>query len=249
MERKYLLAVKELTTELERNGLHSPLIMQAVEKLDTYRREKVLQIANPKRRAQSIGAGILLQLGLQEYYVCEPSGMSHRGAQCETGKEDVQDDAWIIQKLSIQQILSRLNSPTEVTYRYGEKGKPYFAEIPLYFSISHCEDYVFCVFSPQEIGADIQCKKTVDEESMLRRFFAPKDKAVWESCVTAEEKRDFFYRLWARKEAYSKLTGRGIAETIAVDTDSPPVSFEEYEVENNYRIAICKQKLGYKIEK
>lgn len=248
MERKYLLAVKELTTGLERDGLHSPLIMQAVKKLDTYRREKVLQIANPKRRAQSIGAGILLQLGLQEYYACE-SGMSHKGAQCETGKEDVRDDAGKIQELSIQQILSRLNSPTEVTYRYGEKGKPYFSEIPLYFNISHCEDYVFCVFSPQEIGADIQCKKPVDEESMLRRFFATKDKTAWEACVTAEEKRDFFYRLWARKEAYSKLTGRGIAETIAVDTYSLPVSFEEYEVENNYRIAICKQKTGYTIEK
>jgi len=217
-ERKYLLSIKELKTELERDGLHSSLVKQALEKLDTHRREKALKTARPRKCAESIGAGLLLQLGLQEFY----------GDNCK------------IQKVNISEVLSNLNPPTEVTYRYGEKGKPYFADIPLYFSISHCEDYVLCVFSKQEIGADIQYKKPIQEEGMVQRFFSPREKVIWEQCSNPEEQKDLFYRLWARKEAYGKLTGKGIGETIAMDMEAPDVWFEEYELENNYRIAICK---------
>lgn len=222
MDRKYLLSIKELKIELEQEGKNSLLIMQALEKLDLHRREKVLQTSYPRKRAEAIGAGLLLQLGMQ----------AHVADECE--------ERCKIQELSIPQVLSKLNTPMEADYFYGEKGKPYFVDIPLYFSISHCEDYVFCVFSNQEVGADIQYEKPIQEAHMVQRFFAPREKTMWENCTDPKAQKKMFYRLWTRKEAYAKLFGNGIADTVGMDMESLDVCYEEYELENNYRIAICK---------
>lgn len=269
-DRKYLLSIKELKTELEKVGVDATLAVQALEKLDAHRKEKALQIGNFGKRAESIGAGLLLQLGLQEYYAYGQEHSEHRGVKCGTNKEEMQgvmtdacEDVCKTQELSLFEILSRLNSPMEATYRYGEKGKPYFAEVPLYFSISHSGNYVLAVFSWQEVGADIQYEKPMrgkalqeeperekhmQEERIVQRFFSPQEKARWEDCSTEEGRRKLFYRLWTRKEAYGKLLGVGIVDVIGTDMDSLDVSFEEYEWGNNYRIAICKHNPDSEIE-
>ena len=55
-------------------------------------------------------------------------------------------------------------------------------------------------------------------ERMWRGFFTEREAAALEQAGEERETRErLFYRLWARKEAYGKLTGKGIAAALEVD--------------------------------
>ena len=130
--------------------------------------------------------------------------------------------------------------------------------MPFYFNLSHSGDYVLCAVSSAEIGTDIQqhCGKNV--ERLARRFFTEREAAALEQAGEEREKRErLFYRLWARKEAYGKLTGKGIAAALEVDflpggTVSSPYGcssgevggkrllWEEYDSIAGYSIALCR---------
>ncbi|MCI8696980.1 MAG: 4'-phosphopantetheinyl transferase superfamily protein [Lachnospiraceae bacterium] len=130
--------------------------------------------------------------------------------------------------------------------------------MPFYFNLSHSGDYVLCAVSSAEIGTDIQqhCGKNV--ERLARRFFTEREAAALEQAGEERETRErLFYRLWARKEAYGKLTGKGIAAALEVDflpggTVSSPYGcssgevggkrllWEEYDSIAGYSIALCR---------
>nr|WP_304976318.1 4'-phosphopantetheinyl transferase superfamily protein [uncultured Acetatifactor sp.] len=126
--------------------------------------------------------------------------------------------------------------------------------MPFYFNLSHSGDYVLCAVSSAEIGTDIQqhCGKNV--ERLARRFFTEREAAALEQ---AGDEGKAVYRLWARKEAYGKLTGKGIAAALEVDflpggTVSSPYGcssgevggkrllWEEYDSIAGYSIALCR---------
>lgn len=121
---------------------------------------------------------------------------------------------------SVSRLLDRLEElPRQsFAYRFGENGKPYFRELPFYFSLSHSGDYVFCALSTEEIGADIQQhgKQSGRENRrhLADRFFSEEEKRALEASGESEE---LFYRLWTRKEAYGKLTGEGVAGILRVN--------------------------------
>lgn len=263
---RYLLSIKEL--------LDSPtaeqLAKQAYEKLDGERKRKLEGIKAERRYAECLGAGLLLQLGVQELYkgknsVHKESFINVKAANVDTVNvetvkavtvdaeaADVMDTADVeprhksepVRCLTLSQALSLLGEPIEITYAYGAKGKPYFQDIPVFFNLSHSEDYVCCVFSGQEVGVDIQYRKSLASDSLVRRFFAAAEQKLWENCSSAEEGEKLFYRLWTRKEAYGKLTGEGIAKAASMDVstgDSLSVRWEDYEILDGYQLAVCKR--------
>ena len=78
-----------------------------------------------------------------------------------------------------------------------------------------------------------------------------------QTCALPISRERLFYRLWARKEAYGKLTGKGIAAALEVDflpggTVSSPYGcssgevggkrllWEEYDSIAGYSIALCR---------
>lgn len=169
-----------------------------------------------KKRAQSIGAGPLLQMGLQH-------GMQEIKTADEA--EQVSDlfENPQIKRMTVSQVLEKLETPIETEYSYGEKGKPGFRTIPLCFNVSHSEEYVFCVFSRREIGTDIQCCKPENDkrmEGIMKRFFTEAEYAKWKELSDADRQREFFYLLWTRKEAYGKFMGEGILPSIGIDIAS-----------------------------
>jgi len=146
-------------------------------------------------------------------------------------------------------LLEQIDSPLLLEYTYGAAGKPYLKNYPFYFSISHSGNYVLCVLSEQEIGADIQLRTPKVQEALLQRFFSEEEIAYWKQCATEEDKDTFFYRMWCRKEAYGKLTGEGIIKAVGINmllpepvVEGTQIVISEYFLEN-YQIAICKQKL------
>lgn len=127
---------------------------------------------------------------------------------------------WGLRRYSAAQLLAYIESGSvlPLAYKYGENGKPYFTDLPFYFNLSHSGDYVLCVLAMEEIGADIQRQEGKDVKKLAGRFYSPDEAAAIERAEEAGGAGEkLFYRLWARKEAYGKLTGRGVAAVLKED--------------------------------
>ena len=88
-----------------------------------------------------------------------------------------------------------------------ERGKPYFAEGDLHFSISHTKKRVFCVLSSVPVGIDAEERDRDIDLRLGEKILSPAEKEDFEN---APDKRDFLLRLWVLKEASAKLTGEGL---------------------------------------
>ncbi len=104
-----------------------------------------------------------------------------------------------------QQMLSEISRmpPHEIRILYTENGKPYTDSVPLHFSISHTDGVVLCAVHTAPIGVDIE------------RIRLPHPKTIERVCTSAEcayigDDPTRFAAVWTRKEAYAKLTGKGI---------------------------------------
>lgn len=88
-----------------------------------------------------------------------------------------------------------------------ERGKPYFSDGTLHFSISHTPRRVFCVLSDRPVGVDAE---ELDRDVDLRladKVLSEKEKARY---AQAEDKRLALLRLWVLKEAAAKCSGEGL---------------------------------------
>ena len=264
----YLLSLQDVS-----DGAAEALWERAEGYLDEARLKKAEHTRQEKQKWESAGAGLLLQLAVREAVSGAQSTITeadedrafYRAAALEN---DPTEDAGkqgillkhMVTRLTITELLERLEiyeTPLHLEYTYGLQGKPYLKNYPFYFSLSHSEDYVLCILSQREVGADIQKILPRTNWRLVQRFFAPQEKECWENCASEEEQRDFFYRMWCRKEAYGKLTGEGIVSAVSVnlcdlcDTgdgifctpkDSPSKKYmmEEYTLQENYQLAVCR---------
>ncbi len=105
-----------------------------------------------------------------------------------------------------RQMLAEISGmpPHEIRILYTENGKPYTDSAPLHFSISHTDGVVLCAVHTAPIGADIE------------RIRLPRPNTVKRVCTDAEcayigDDPTRFAAVWTRKEAYAKLTGKGVS--------------------------------------
>ncbi len=104
-----------------------------------------------------------------------------------------------------REMLSELSDmpPQEIHILYTKNGKPYTDSVPLHFSISHIDNMVLCAVHTAPVGADVE------------RIRLPHPKTLERTCTAAEcayigDHPTRFAAVWTRKEAYAKLTGKGI---------------------------------------
>lgn len=86
----------------------------------------------------------------------------------------------------------------------SEKGKPFFADIPLEFSLTHSGQLLMCMVGESPCGVDLQEVKSCSFEKLSGRFFTPEEEhyvKLWGEEV--------FFDIWVRKEAFCKCTGQG----------------------------------------
>ncbi len=224
--RKYLLDITALLEDEERTSL----LAEAFSKVDESRREKAGRMKQERSRAASLGAGLLLQLAVQR-------------AESERASGEI-PALRAVARYTVSGLLKELDRPISLMYRYGENGKPYLKNYPYYFNLSHSGSYAVCVLSGREVGADIQIHRTADFGRLVKRFFSP---AEAEAFAGAEEPEKLFFRLWARKEAFGKLTGRGIADALGKDFCTQGTEpcrglvWEECDEPAGYSIAVCRE--------
>ena len=88
-----------------------------------------------------------------------------------------------------------------------ERGKPYFADSPWHFSISHSKRHVFCALSHKPVGIDAE---EADRRINLRladKILSPMERQQYEA---AADPRKALLTFWVLKEAQVKRSGKGL---------------------------------------
>lgn len=164
-----------------------------------------------------------------------------------TRLSSINNPAYKQSSLSALLCLAELLSLTELsakdkTILRERGGKPYFAELDLFFSISHAEDTVAVALSDSPVGIDVEFIDTKrDTASLSRRFFAPEEhKSISES--TCPE--DAFFALWTKKEALSKISGKGLSSICRADTLASDYDFSLFTINDGDKrayLSVCRE--------
>lgn len=146
---------------------------------------------------------------------------------------------------ALQELLSRDNLG-EYTLLRTENGKPYFEGYPCFFSLSHSCGLSVAVTSNEPIGADVEWfSQEKDFLKISKRFFHPTEH---ELILNSPNSITEFYSLWTKREALSKISGKGIASMF----DSPipdSVRFKQYMLELGEKraiLSVCVQGIEQK---
>lgn len=88
-----------------------------------------------------------------------------------------------------------------------DRGKPYFPDSELHFSISHTPHHAFCVLSEHNVGIDAEEADRNINLKLADRILSPGEQAQYES---AADSRIALLTFWVLKEAAAKLSGEGL---------------------------------------
>ena len=91
--------------------------------------------------------------------------------------------------------------------RCTPRGKPYFPDNPLYFSISHTKHHVFCALSDCPIGIDAEEKDRAIKLSLADKILSPSEMAQFQQ---ASDPQLALLTFWVLKEAAAKCSGEGL---------------------------------------
>ncbi len=88
-----------------------------------------------------------------------------------------------------------------------DRGKPYFADSPWHFSISHTPHHAFCALSRDPIGIDAEEEDRDVKLRLAEKILSPAEYAQY---TAAPDKRRALLTFWVLKEAAAKLSGQGL---------------------------------------
>lgn len=125
-------------------------------------------------------------------------------------------EKYLLSSAFLQYVLSGAlgTFPQEISYIYGEYGKPEILYKEDYkgrrfdFNLSHSGRYAVLAVSDHPVGIDVERLK-MGRLAVAKRFFCEEE---YEEILNApEQARDsFFLKYWTMKEAYVKRTGKGL---------------------------------------
>ncbi|MHB1221460.1 MAG: 4'-phosphopantetheinyl transferase family protein [Gammaproteobacteria bacterium] len=140
-------------------------------------------------------------------------------------------------------------NPKEISFAYTEYNKPYLLtpKTSLTFNVSHSNNIaVYVISSEASVGIDIEKTQSTYNPDLAKRFFSVEENAAL-SELTAEEQITEFYRLWSRKEALVKASGKGLTMPLnsfsVVMKDTTSIKFEE----KDWYLAPITLQAGYQI--
>lgn len=87
------------------------------------------------------------------------------------------------------------------------RGKPFFADSPWHFSISHTRKHAFCVLGRENIAIDAEELDRPVNPRLAERILSPREKAQLDA---AADRTRALLTFWVLKEAAAKLSGEGL---------------------------------------
>ncbi len=134
----------------------------------------------------------------------------------------------------------------ELVFSKGTKGKPKLLSIPyIDFNFSHTRSAILCGVSTESaIGTDIEAISEPPYRVMNKVFHPHEIEFINQS--SAEVRKDNFYKIWTRKEAYFKRSGIGISSSVTeCDTLDLCVSNELYTwIQDKYVCSVCARNVS-----
>ena len=109
-------------------------------------------------------------------------------------------------KLLKQLYLQHFGSPVP-EIAVTDRGKPYFLDSSVHFSISHTKNHVFCALSDKPIGIDVEETGRDIDLRLSEKILSPSEKLQYD---TAADKRLALLTFWVLKEAAAKCSGQGL---------------------------------------
>ncbi|MGN0469614.1 MAG: 4'-phosphopantetheinyl transferase family protein [Acutalibacteraceae bacterium] len=131
-------------------------------------------------------------------------------------------------------------------FTFGEYGKPFLKNHGnVHFNISHCKNAVVCAVSDKNIAVDIMDYRKI-HNSVIKRVCSDNEKTMLN---TSRDKDKDFIKLWAMKECYSKLIGKGLSMDFSkITADLPECQNFKYIKTDSYILA-CSEISDNKIIK
>lgn len=103
--------------------------------------------------------------------------------------------------------------PSPLVLKREASGKPYFANSPLCFCISHSGGLAVSALSDSPVGIDVErLRENKNAENFSKRFFSARECAI---LTQAKDKSYAFFEIWTKKEAELKRFGRGVDSSLA----------------------------------
>ncbi|MEO6053489.1 MAG: 4'-phosphopantetheinyl transferase superfamily protein [Chthoniobacterales bacterium] len=132
---------------------------------------------------------------------------------------------WVVSRASLRIALGQwLNfPPAEIELSITDTGKPFVAQTPISFNLSHSENFTLIVITADEpVGVDIEpLNRGKELLTCTAEFLHPDEQALLEKDDI--DKSRFLIRTWCAKEAYLKATGTGLNIILtSLRVDWPP---------------------------
>ncbi|MDR0126231.1 MULTISPECIES: 4'-phosphopantetheinyl transferase family protein [Bacillus] len=144
----------------------------------------------------------------------------------------------------------------QIVFETEENGKPVVRQIPsFHFNLSHSGDWVVCAVDDAPVGIDIEEMKPIDL-TIAKRFFS-NDEYQDLLSQPVERQEAYFFHLWSMKEAFIKLTGKGLSyglssftarlskggqATLTLPDHEAPCFVHIYSLDPAYQMAVCTRK-------
>ncbi len=139
--------------------------------------------------------------------------------------------------------------PKNIAFAYTEYNKPYLLtpKTTLTFNVSHSNNIaVYVIANETAVGIDIEKTQHTYNPDLAKRFFSTEENEAL-AALTPEEQVSEFYRLWSRKEALVKASGKGLTMPLnsfsVVMKDKTSIQFED----NHWYLAPISLQAGYQI--
>ncbi len=164
---------------------------------------------------------------------------------------------WLFQKFGLIQTV-------QLVYFYGEHGKPVILTAQdIKFNVSHSGHWIVCAISPDEVGIDIEERKTRNID-MIDNVLSDEEKRSLKA-TNSLFRTSLFYNIWTVKESYLKALGGGLYEPIELSKlvtsfsggqpelsleqeKIPSWKFHEFKIDPNYSMTVCHRSKNIKQE-
>ncbi len=129
-----------------------------------------------------------------------------------TIKHPLRRSSYIIARGALRASLSPMldSAARDIVFETSEHGKPLVRGA--FFNISHsCNWTVIAVSKHCEVGVDVQeMREETPIEQIAARFFTEKENLTLLDERDHKRRRELFFKIWTRKEAYVKALGSGL---------------------------------------
>lgn len=155
----------------------------------------------------------------------------------------------------------------DIEFIFNQYGKPAVTpaqnKIELHFNVSHSHQMAAFGFTiGRRVGIDIEAIKSLkDMQGLTQHICSPEELAEF-SALADHDRKDAFFRLWTRKEAFIKADGQGLSMGLRSiylgldeSTEQRPVQYQGIWLKNwlvkdlpcvsDYKLAIASEILEF----